>query len=303
MIINHLAILPTEDQLSDFVVSIFKDNPKLIFAFANKFTTESFPESSFEIFSRKQLSAIPGIEPSSFGSLKPDIVMKTQSHLLIFENKRDAALKATQLSSYIQGVQALKKEKSIHYFLIAPRTSRYTALPKEYVQVTWDQLYQFFQNQGCKFSDSILSRFRLFFYQEIFDQVISLLRSEFSEISYGTSEPTSDYHGIHFKLPQSSIVVFSLAIFLQSPSYIKLFPFKVRYEGKLIKFNDGHPIIRNYRSALQTLPRTAHMLKASYPGYVVDMYPYPENNVENLINEIRSLLKNECQEMISLYHP
>ncbi len=301
MIIDQLTNIPSEDQLSDIVVSIFRQSPNLIPSFTKTFAGISVPESRYEDFSRKQLSAIPGIGAGSFGKLKPDIILSNQTHLLVFENKRDAVLKSSQLPDYIQGVQGLKKQKSILYFLIAPRTSRYTGLPSEFVQVTWDQFYDFLPTHDHGESEQILARFRLFFFQNIFDQVLARLRGEFSGLPYVSEVPTSDYYGIHFTLPQSEAVVFSLAIFLQSPSYLKLFPFKVSHQGKLLKFNDNHPVIQNYRTSLLKLPRTEHKLKTSLPGYVIDLFPHLGNDALSISKEVLSLFKDECQQMISLY--
>lgn len=304
MIVKKLTGLPKEDQLSDILVSVFKRNPPLIRLFTSCFAAVSISENRFDIYSRKQLSAIPGISAGSFGKLKPDIILSNQTHLLVFENKRDATLKSSQLPDYIKAVQGLKEQKSILYFLIAPRTSRYTDLPNEVRQVSWDQLYDFLLSNSHGDNEKelqTLGRFRLFFYQKIYDDVLSHVRSQFANLLYVSDKPTSDYYGVHFTLPQSSDVVFSLAIFLQSPSYVKLFPFKVKHQGSLFTFNDGCTVVKDYKSALLQIPDTRHELKSMYPGYVIDLFPQQANDLTAIQEEVLSLLRTQCPEMISVY--
>jgi len=106
-------------------------------------------------------------------------------------------------------------------------------------------------------------------------------------ITYSGNKDTSDYYSIHFTLPQTEDVIFSLGIFLQSPSYIKVFPFKVKYNNKLIKFNDNHPIINKYRDEIfSKLPYTMHKLKKTYPGYIIDLLKSKSDDTYNIPNEI-----------------
>jgi hypothetical protein len=304
--IEHLSGLRKENPLSDILASIFRRSPNLIPLFVKKFAKLSVTDDPFVLFTRKRLSAIPEIDAGLFEKLQPDIILQNSTYLILLENKRDAVLGKNQLDNYIQAVQGTKGQRTIIYFLIAPRTSRYQGLPNEFIQVDWDEIYDFVLTNDHGISEQdlhALGRFRLFFFKKICDGVLDNLRSEFSNLPYVSDKPTSDYYGVHFTLPQSSDVVFSLALFLQSPSYLKLFPFKVRYQSKLITFNQGtHPIIEKYRTILFKLPRTEHDLKSSLPGYVFDLFPRSANDVKAIAQDIRVHFKNECQQMIATYN-
>jgi hypothetical protein len=305
MLVTELNNLPSEDHLSDALVSLLRRDAGLAVSFAEHVVQASLPDASFKLYTRKQLSAIPGIPEGPLRLLKPDIVLMSDSHVFVFENKRDATLKPEQLPSYIEAIQALATHKATRYFLIAPRTSKYQNLPSEVSQLSWDQVYDFLKQsfEGPLPTElETLGRFRLGHFQYRFDKVLSEVREQFGDCTYSSDKPTSDYHGVHFTLKQSSDVVFALALFLQSPSYAKLFPFKARFDGELITFNSTHPKIRKYKEALLQVPGTRHQLKSMYPGYVFDMDADSSNEGGVITRELMSLVSVQCLTMLNLYH-
>lgn len=305
MLIKELTYLPKEDDLSDRIVHLFKYYPNLLKEFIAQLIISNFQDLKLNIITRSQLSNIP-IQGIAKIRKKPDIILYNDKYFILLEVKRDAALKSDQLPSYIDALNEIRKEREVSYVFLAPRTSRYTIIPSEFNTITWDDVYKFFEarinllNQSDR--DIVkheLARYRLKHFQNIFDKIIESVRPQIKNITYSGNKDTSDYYSIHFTLPQTDDVIFSLGIFLQSPSYIKLFPFKVRYHNSLIKFNDNHPIIKKYRDDIfNNLPNTKHKLKRTYPGYVLDLL---HNNIENISSDISNLIQNQCQEMIKIY--
>jgi hypothetical protein len=308
MLIKELTHLPKEDDLSDRLVHLFKYYPNLLIEFISQFIISNFPDSELIIISRSQFSNIPIQGIAKIGK-KPDIILYNDKYFILFENKRDASLRADQLPSYIEAINEIRKEREVSYVFLAPRTSRYTNIPTEFNTITWDDVCNFYEarinllNQSDRnIIQETFTRYRLKHFQNIFDKISESIRPHIKNITYSGNKDTSDYYSIHFTLPQTEEVIFSLGIFLQSPSYIKLFPFKVKYNNKLIKFNDNHPIINKYREDIfNKLPYTVHKLKRTYPGYVIDLLHSKSESVDDICNVIMKLLQSECQEMIRIY--
>ncbi|NUN70151.1 MAG: PD-(D/E)XK nuclease family protein [Bacteroidetes bacterium] len=297
MLIENLNKKPKEDDLTEILFDIFVKHPNLFTIFLQKYASiNDFKSNNFKSELWKDLTV--GI---------PDMYFENDSYALVFENKLKAGFSKEQLPRYIEGSKA--EGKINKYFLIAPDTTRYKHgdIPQEYIKLTWDVIYDFLQSNLSIISQShqviienILSRYRYLYYCDLFNRLYKQISSQ-TNIYSPELFSKDDYHSRHISLNNYENLNFSIGIYLDAPSYIKLNPWWVKTRSGNFKIIETLPQVRAFRERLKSFPKTSHSLVKSAPGYVIDI-KLSESNTEAVItSEIVGLINNECQEIIRLY--
>lgn len=296
MIIPQLGPLPKEDDLTKILFDIFSAHPKILSAFLAL-------HGSVSDFGQPIVAKSWKETPSG----KPDMYFEDDTHLVIFENKMKAGFTKEQLPRYLEVGRILGKKSQ--YFLIAPDTSRYKPgiIPPEYTRLTWDDMHDFLSNRLSEMDQEhqlkitcVLSRYRYLYFCNLFGDLYHRVSSQ-SNISSPKLFSKDDYHSRHITIRGFTNLKFSIGIYLDGPSYLKLNPWWVRSGGKNYKIIETHKPVRMFRDELYKLPGTRHSLEHAAPGYVVDIQLTDSNTPEVIANEIVDLLNNQCQHIISLY--
>ncbi len=291
----------TEDNLSDTVADVFQCFPNMLNQFVGRFGSPSKVGLPISIYCRSRMSSI---FPSSnlaepLGNRCPDILCLLEHSIILIESKKGARFTDNQLEDYYKALEQVKGNREAQYFLLAPKSSIYKDYPNIFRIVTWDDVFDLFRQepQLGTYSDQ-LETFRMEQYKSILDTVVSHLSDSF--VGQPQQFSKNKYHGYHIQLRYSSSMLFAFSIYLSAPRYAKLFPFWLLNRATKMT-QSSHSFVQQYRQQLQALPETMHYLEKQCPGYVIDLFPSPENTIDIMVVEVRSLINNECRRMSEIY--